>query len=47
MLTKEQTIIGLSYIAHSPDEKHGGFNEQTILIAKSALKLITEKQEEK
>ena len=40
LLNKKQTRGGLRYIANSAAKKHGGFNPHTILIARSALKLL-------
>ncbi len=37
LLTLRQTLKNLRYIAESPEQKYGGFHEQTILCAKSAI----------
>ena len=33
-------VCGLKYIARSPAKEHGGFHQETIAIAKGALRLI-------
>ncbi len=37
LLTLRQTLVILRYIAKSPPKEHGGFDEQTIQCAKSAI----------
>lgn len=44
-MTRQETIGWLKYIADSPSQENGGFNPQTVEIAKSALKLLENKKD--
>lgn len=37
ILSLQNTITGLEYIAESPPQRYGGFHNDTVLTAKSAL----------
>jgi hypothetical protein len=39
-MRRKEVIEGLKYIADSPSKEHGGFHENTIAVAKAALKII-------
>lgn len=43
-MTLKSTLAGLRYIANSPPRKHGGIHQQTIDIAKAALKHLLKRK---
>ena len=46
LLTLRQTLASLRYIAESPSHENGGFHEQAILCAKSAIHHIKKLRQE-